>query len=133
MTPKKSHDIIRQTAEELNVSEDYVGDLVHFFYKELRSNLSSLSGLKIDCPGLGHFMIRQEKVQRSINFIYKKLEETGSDSFKEYQYRKNLEEKLEKLQNIQVKIKDFLEERKKFRDEQAKYYLEKQKANNGGN
>jgi nucleoid DNA-binding protein len=133
MTPKKSHDIIRQTAEELNLPEHQVSDLVHFFYKELRLTLSNLKGLKIDCPGLGHFIIRQERVKRSIDFINKQLQEKSFDSFKEYQYKKNLEDKLEKLTNIQAKIKDFLEEKQKFRDEQAKYYLEKQKANNGGN
>jgi len=132
MIPKKPNEIIKATAEEMNISETKVDDIVSFFYKELRKNLSDLTELKIENPGLGYFIIRSQKVDNSIKDINRQLDNVDTKSFKGYHSKKTLEDKLEKLENIKIKINAFFEHKKKFRDEQAKYYLEKQKANNGG-
>lgn len=133
MIPKKPSEIIKATAEEMNISETKVDDIVSFFYKELRRNLSDLTDCKIENPGLGYFLIRQLKVDNSITDINRQLDNIDTKSFKGYHSKKTLEDKLKKLEDIKVKIDAFFEHKSKFRDEQAKYHLEKQKANNGGN
>lgn len=133
MFPKKSSEIIRQTAEELNISESKTDAVVSFFYKKLRKELSSLSDTKINVPALGYFQIRVNKVNASLKVVKKRLEDNQDPTFTSHYNRVRLEEKLKVLQEIKVKIDKFLEDRKKVRDEQVKYYMEKQKANNGGN
>lgn len=133
MIPKKPSEIIKATAEEMNISETKVDDIVSFFYKELRRNLSDLTDCKIENPGLGYFLIRQLKVDNSITDINRQLDNIDTKSFKGYHSKKTLEDKLKKLEDIKVKIDAFFEHKSKFRDEQAKYHLEKQKTNNGGN
>lgn len=133
MIPKKPSEIIKTTAEEMNISETKVDDIINFFYKELRRNLSDLTDLKIENPGLGYFIIRKQKVDNSIEDINRQLNNIDTKSFKGYHSKKTLEDKLKKLENVKVKIDAFFKHKNKFRDEQAKYHLEKQKANNGGN
>lgn len=132
MIPKKPNEIIKATAEEMNISETKVDDIVSFFYKELRRNLSDLINCKIENPGLGYFVIRQQKVDNSILDINRQLDNIDIKSFKGYHSKRTLEDKLKKLEDVKVKINTFFEHKNKFRDEQAKYHLEKQKANNGG-
>jgi nucleoid DNA-binding protein len=133
MIPKKPSEIIKATAEEMNISETKVDDIVSFFYKELRKNLSDLTELKIENPGLGYFIVRSLKVDNSIKDINRQLNNVDTKSFKGYHSKKTLEDKLKKLEDIKVKIDAFFEHKTKFRNEQAKYHLEKQKTNNGGN
>lgn len=133
MIPKKSSEIVKLTADKLELSETKVENIVNFFYKELRKTLSSLSDLKIDNPGIGHFLIREKKVDKKIAEVTSKLETITEKTFRSHYQTKHLEEKLEQLNSIKKKIVIFLEKRKQFRDEQAKYHLEKQKTNTGGN
>jgi hypothetical protein len=129
MVPKKATNLIKPVAEELDISEEMLDDMVLFYYSNLRKTLSGLTALKIDVPGLGHFLIRQKRVESSIKKINKTLESTDESSFTSYHYKKLQEEKLKLLLSIKDKIDEFLTERKQFRDEQDKYYLEKQKSN----
>lgn len=133
MIPKKSSEIINLTAEELNCSESKVDAVVSFYYKNLRKELSSLSEILINVPALGYFQIKPSRVKDSISKIKKELEEFKTDSFNQHVKKNHLEEKLLLLNNINVKIDDFLNKKKEIRNEQAKYYLEKQKTNNGRN
>src|SRR6056297_148436 len=109
MIPKKPNEIIKATAEEMNISETKVDDIVSFFYKELRKNLSDLTELKIENPGLGYFIIRSQKVDNSIKDINRQLDNVDTKSFKGYHSKKTLEDKLEKLENIKIKINAFFE------------------------
>ena len=129
MVPKKATNLIKPVAEELDISEEMLDDMVTFYYNNLRKTLSGLTALKIDIPGLGHFLIRQKRVDAGIAKINKSLESTDEDSFSSYHYKKLQEEKLKLLLSIKDKINKFLTERKQFRDEQDKYHLEKQKSN----
>ena len=54
-------------------------------------------------------------------------------SFKDHTRKSQLEDKLKLLKNASDKADEFLAKKKQVRNEQAKYYLEKQKTDNGGN
>lgn len=133
MYPKKPNLIIKQTAEELNISESKVDAVVSFYYKELRKELSLLRELKVNVPNLGYFQIRPSRVNKSIKKMQDQLKDLQDPTFINHYNKLRLESKLKTLIDIKAKIDVFLEERKKIRDEQVKYYMEKQKANNGGN
>ena len=42
MIPKKSNELYKEVAEDLEVSADLVEDLVQLYYKEIRKNLEIL-------------------------------------------------------------------------------------------
>lgn len=132
MVPIRATSLINPVAEELDISEEMLEDMVIFYYNNLRKTLSGLVDLKIDVPGLGHFLIRQDKVKSAINKTTLNLESLDPGSFSSYHYKKLQEEKLKMLLSIKDKIDEFLIERKQFRDEQIKYHLEKEKTNPRG-
>lgn len=116
MIPKKPQIIIKQVAEELDLPQTLVDDIVSFYYKEVRRNLSSLEHSNINLLGLGHFIIKQ----KSVNMMIKKHESAkknyNRDTFKNYHNLKLVEQRLEKLYNAKKNIVEYLEEKKKFRD-----------------
>jgi vacuolar-type H+-ATPase subunit I/STV1 len=133
MIPKKSSEIIKVTAEELNCSESKVDAIVTFYYKNLRKELSSLPELIINVPALGYFQLKIARVKSKIKKIEEELGEFKVSSFKDHTRKSQLEDKLKLLKNASDKADEFLAKKKQVRNEQAKYYLEKQKTDNGGN
>lgn len=119
MIPKKPRVIIKQVSEELDISETLVDDIVSFYYKELRSNLSSLEHIKINVPGLGAFVSRKVLIAKLINKFERVKNARETDTFTKYHNIKVAEKKLEKLRSIQEKVNAFLKEKKEFKD--AKY------------
>ena len=42
MNPKKSNKLYTEISEDLSLNEDQVEDIIEFYYKEVRRNLSDL-------------------------------------------------------------------------------------------
>jgi nucleoid DNA-binding protein len=116
MIPKKPQVIIKQVAEELDLPQSLVDDIVSFYYKEVRRNLSSLENPKINLPGLGHFLIKQRAVNVQIKKHEGALKYYNKDTFKNHHNLKLVEQKLEKLYQAKENIVKFLEEKKNFKD-----------------
>ena len=73
MNPKKSNTLYKDVSEEINVPETLVGDIIEFYYKDLRSQLSSLKYPRINVEGLGQFVIKQKLVETYISKLTKML------------------------------------------------------------
>jgi nucleoid DNA-binding protein len=116
MIPKKPQEIIKQVAEEMDLPQSMVDDIISFYYKEVRRNLSSLEHPKVNLPGLGNFIIKQ----KAVNILIKKHEGAkrnyNVDTFKNYHNLKLVEQKLEKLYHAKEEIRKFLEAKKAFKD-----------------
>ncbi len=103
--------------KELDVSEDLVESLVEAYYKKLRKKMSSLSDLRLNVDGLGHFVIKIQKVKKAIPHYEKVLKNHDTSTFGAYHNKKSVEEKLELLNSIHEKAEEELLKRKKFKDE----------------
>jgi len=126
MVPKKSNVIIKMVAEENDISEKKVDLIVTSFYKEVRKNLSEITDLKVNLPGLGDFQLRFTMVKESTKNIEKLLEIIDpTESIQRYHQKKNLEKKYALLQSIQLKIDEYLRLKQKWKDDKAKGNLEK--------
>lgn len=136
MIPKKPKEIIKQVAEELDIPQSMVDDVITFYYKTLRKKLSNLEDLKFNNPGLGHFLIRNTGVAKTIKKYELMRSGMGDATFSNYHNRKLIEARLDKLYTINKKIKEFMEVKKNFKDlrygKQSEGYLEKPKTNSGG-
>ncbi|MCX6195617.1 MAG: hypothetical protein NTY55_03045 [Flavobacteriia bacterium] len=136
MIPKKASKFYRQTAEEMNVEETLVEDLVEFLYKNVRSCLSNLSYPRINVEGLGHFSAKAGWVRKSIDRSSKGLEKHDTSTFGAYSKKLRIEEKLDLLTKLEKKIA--LEEQRKLNFKIEKYEsinsnLGEQTEDNGGN
>jgi nucleoid DNA-binding protein len=125
MIPKKPALIVKQVAEDMDIPVSTVDDVISFYYKEIRKNLSSLDHLRLDLPGLGNFVIKKKAVDRLSKKYKILMEKYDNQTFSNYHNRKSAESKLERLGKATVKIQEFLKEKKEFRDgKQTKRDLE---------
>lgn len=133
MTPKKASSLYNEITKEFEVSEDLVENLVENYYKTLRKKLSGLSDLRINVDGLGHFVIKIQKVKKAIPHYEKVLKNHDTSTFGAYHNKKSVEDKLELLTEIHKKAEQELLKRKTFKDEKySKINLAKPETDSGG-
>jgi hypothetical protein len=116
MIPKKPKQIVKIVSEELDLSQELVDDLTTFYYKTLRNKLSELEELRVNAPGLGHFLIRNSAVTSTIKRFELIKNSLGDATFSNYHKRKLVQARLDKLYNIKEKIQEFLEKKKEFKE-----------------
>ena len=105
MIPKKSSVLYKELAEEINIPIELVEDLIQTYYKTLRTELSNLSQPRINIDGLGQFVARQALIKKSIDRYKKVLDSHDTSTFRAYYNKKMLEEKVQKLESLEIKIK----------------------------
>ena len=117
MIPKKPNSLYKEIQDEFECSEQLVDDLVHFYYKTLKKRMSGLTDLRLNVEGLGHFVLKMRKVKNAIPHYEKVLNNHDTSTFGAYHNKKSIEEKLELLKQLNVKIQDELEKRQNFKNE----------------
>jgi hypothetical protein len=133
MIPKKANSLYKEITEEFDISEDLVESLVESYYKKLRKKMTTLSDLRINVDGLGHFVIKIQKVKKAIPHYEKVLKNHDTSTFGAYHNKKSVEEKLEHLSDIHQKIEQELLKRKTFKDEKySQINLAKPETDSGG-
>ena len=115
MIPKKSSILYKPVAEELNISETFVEDLISFYYKEVRFHLSSLSHPRINVDGLGHFVAKSFFIEKTIPRLTNKLMIHDTSTFNAYFSKKQSELKLESLIALKLKIDEEADRKTKFK------------------
>jgi nucleoid DNA-binding protein len=104
MIPKKANELYKSVAEDLNIEESLVEDLVDFMYKNLRKNLSNLTHPRINLDGLGQFVVKTKAVNKSIERITTNLLNHDTYTFSAYFNKKTLESKLASLIKLEAEI-----------------------------
>lgn len=82
MKPTKGKDLIKKTAEDLNLSEELVADVVNFYYSEVKSKIESLEHPTIFLHGLGTLRLSRRKLYRDIAGLEKLLASNNQEDFK---------------------------------------------------
>jgi 4-alpha-glucanotransferase len=119
MIPKKSNQLYKELAEEINVPVELVEDLIQSYYNKIRNNLTGLTHPRINVEGLGQFVARPGLVKKSIQRYKKALDSHDTSTFKAYYNKKMLEDKVECLENLEKIIDE--QELKKQKFKQDKY------------
>jgi len=115
MIPKKSSILYKPVAEELNISETLVEDLISFYYKEVRFHLSSLSHPRINVDGLGHFVAKSFFIEKTIPRLTNKLMIHDTSTFNAYFSKKQSELKLKNLIALKLKIDEEVNRKTEFK------------------
>lgn len=115
MIPKKSSILYKPVAEELNISETLVEDLISFYYKEVRFHLSSLSHPRINVDGLGQFVAKSFFIEKTIPRLTNKLMIHDTSTFNAYFSKKQSELKLKSLIALKLKIDEEADKKTKFK------------------
>lgn len=116
MIPQKPEIVIKEVAEQYDIQESIVDDIVSFYYKELRKKLSSLDEIRLNVPGLGHFVIKKSSVDKMTKKYNNMIDKYDSQTFSNYHNKKQAQAKLEKLIKARKKIDEFLVAKKLFKD-----------------
>jgi len=120
MIPKKALELYKELAEELDVSESLIEKIVDFTYKDLRENLSGLKHPRINVLGLGHFVARKLKIEKTIEKYTKNLPNHSTATLKGYHNKKTIEEKLKALTNLHELILKEEERKDQFKNDKTK-------------
>lgn len=125
MIPKKSKSLYSEVSEELNMPINLIEDLIEFYYKDIKSNITGLKHLRINIEGLGQFVIKESFVRKMIPKYKKALANHDTSTFNAYHNKLMLEKKLIALNHIENQL-DILELKKqKINAKKEKYKLDK--------
>jgi nucleoid DNA-binding protein len=111
MTPHRSSKLYKIVSEDLNTSEALVESIVEHYYKDLRDALINLKYERVNVLGLGHFVIKHPRVRSSIEKFTATLKTHDVSTFKAYFNKKGLEEKLDRL----IELDRILREQKELK------------------
>lgn len=82
MRPTKGKELIKKTAQDLNISEEVVADVVNFYYKCVRAKIESLEHPTIFLHGPGTLRLSKRKLKRDIEGLQKLLASNNQEDFK---------------------------------------------------
>jgi len=126
LLPKKSSEFFKETAEQFDVSEELVKDLISFYWAEIRRLLSSCEVTDVIVEGLGTFRARSWKIEEillkhrnTINKYKVNVEEGQKISFYKFAILKEVEENMNRILKLQEMLQ--IEESKKQSVKQKRY------------
>lgn len=128
MKPTKGKELIKKTAQELNLPEEMVRDVVEFYYSIVTRKIENLENATIFLHGLGTLRLSRRKLEKNIEKMQKLLESNSQEDFKKvikFNLSKTLlDSKVKGLEMCNEYYKEMYEKRNKS--------LESKRANPGG-
>jgi nucleoid DNA-binding protein len=115
--PKTYKIFYSDVAEECEVHENLVEEFVRFFYNEVRKHLEELDNTRILLPNLGTFIIRKNRIERSIKRHKDMLGNMEKTTYTGYGKHLPVKEKLNKMEKSLKRIEKELDNKKKWKDE----------------
>jgi HD-like signal output (HDOD) protein len=111
--PKKAKDFIDDVAKETSLSKDVVENVISFYYRQVRQNLSGLTSNRVHLTNLGDFTIKHWKLDDKIDMLQKFEENNKAKGLQKITARYKTAESLYELRNLK-KIIDEENQRKDF-------------------
>ena len=106
MRPKKAKEFIPNVAEELNLSEDVVKDVVDYYWRAVRKSLSSLDHSRLHLTNLGDFTIKHWKIDEKIEMLEKWEENNKQKGLQQITARFKTAETLYDLKKLKKMVEE---------------------------
>jgi hypothetical protein len=106
LRPKKAKEFIPIVSKKIELEDSLVEDVILFYWKEIRKNLSSLTHVRVHLTNLGDFTIKHWKVDEkieSLTIFKNKNEEEDRQKINE---RCKVDSSLVELNNIKQVIEE---------------------------
>jgi hypothetical protein len=116
LIPKSHKLFIKPTAEETGFSEMLVSDVVGFYYAELRKLLEDIHSVSIKVEKLGTFKVKPKEIsilRARLNTHLNALKDP--ETFNQMRIKKDLEDKLQKINRISEMIKNENQRKKQIK------------------
>lgn len=104
MRPKKAKEFIPIVAEQLDLPQDCISDIVYYYWEEMRKSLSSLKHQRIHATNLGDFTIKHWKIDDKIDKLERWEQNNKLKGLQEMTARFKTVETLYDLRNIKKVI-----------------------------
>lgn len=106
MHPNKFRNLLPSFAMEMNRSVEEVDAVMSFFYKTLRSRLSSLENPTVHVQNLGNFYIKENTLDNTIKQYERVLEKLDDSSFKEYGMKRMMSNDVDLMRKVKEKLNE---------------------------
>jgi hypothetical protein len=126
LVPKKAKDFKKPTATDLGLPEDLVNNVIDFYWEKVRKHMSALDYANIKIPNLGIFKAKHWKIDETV-VKYKEHIGRMEGKFAEHIVKRDLEDRIAKLEAIKKVVEETELKFKKIRDaRKSKNNLEEQ-------
>lgn len=114
MLPKSSKQFLKPTAEELGHEIQVINDVTGFFYTEVRKALTEMRGPIVHVPNLGSFKAKPGELPKLKVKYEKHLTVLQPETFNQMATKKDVENRLERVNNLINLMKSEKERRAEF-------------------
>jgi len=111
--PKKAKEFIDDVAKEVGLAKEVVDNIISFYYRELRENLSKLKHYRVHVTNLGDFTIKHWKIDDKIDKLQRFEENNKAKGLQKITARFKTAEALYELNTLK-KIIEEENQRKEF-------------------
>ncbi len=115
--PENYKSYFKEIAAECEVHPDLVEELVRFFYNSIRKNLENLDNTRVLLPNLGTFILRKNRLEKSIKRHKDMLGNMEKITYSGYGKHLPVKEKLKKLEKASKRVDKELLTKKNWKDE----------------
>mgnify|MGYP001190820003 FL=1 len=115
--PENYKSYFKEIALECEVHPDLVEELVRFFYGNIRKNLEELDHTRVLLPNLGTFILRKNRLEKSIKRHKDMLGNMEKTTYSGYGKHLPVKEKLEKLEKANARVDEELLTKKNWKNE----------------
>ena len=115
--PENYKSYFKEIAAECEVHPDLVEELVRFFYSNIRKNLENLDNTRVLLPNLGTFILRKNRLEKSIKRNKDMLGNMEKITYKGYHDHLPLKSKLDKMVKASDRISKEQEQKNQWKNE----------------
>ena len=126
MKPKKPNNLYSEVADELNIPESMVNDIVSFYWLQVRRTMENLEDPYIDVENLGVFYVKPKSLEMETIKNETYVKQTNPNNLKKFEFYNTAQNKLKKFAGLKQKIAEEKAGKIKFKTE---VYATKNKEN----
>jgi len=104
LNPKKSKELYKVTADELNIEEDLVKDLVEMYWKEIRKSITGLKHHSIFVAGIGTFNAKPWKLTEIREKYETRISYNNGSNYRKIAIKTDLEATVAKIKVLEEQI-----------------------------
>ena len=115
MNPKKHKEFKKGIAEEVGVHPSVVDDFIAFYYAKSRKKLSELDYPRIQVDGLGTFVLRKSKLDKSIKKNKSMLGNIAKRTYNGFAKSEDIQRNINNMETAMKQIEESILAKKEFK------------------